>query len=92
MKLPDADAAAAAAAAVAAAFYAEIGSDSSDESDAISLPPITCFGCLLDLGNQQAHMGPGGCLEELDDDLDHHLAELDKITLPAEEKIGGEEE
>ena len=37
-------------------------------------------------------MGPGGCLEELDGDLDHHLAELDKITLPAEAETGGEEE
>ena len=27
----------------------------------------TCSGCVFLLDNQQAHMGPGGCLEELDE-------------------------
>eukprot|EP01048_Picozoa_sp_COSAG05_P017418 COSAG05_NODE_2370_length_3162_cov_62.259876_2_plen_91_part_00 len=66
-----ANAAAAAAKAVAAAvaFYAEIyPSDESDEADldANYFTFTTCYGCINDLANQQAHMGPGGCGEWTD--------------------------
>ena len=60
----------------------EYDTESETDDEDASTSEFFCSGCLNDEGNQEAHMGPGGCLasdnedyddEEEDDDLFEHL-------------------